>query len=861
MLANRHIIDIVVSDSAPPVGAIVSLAIQVQQPATASPIAAFRARIAFDPNGLEYVGEYQADPGVHAVNVIMDTVRIAGAAPGIGFADGRLVTLRFRVLDPAALKSIAMVVNEIRDLTFTDRHSEFAGGALSTTRVSRIIYDISSPVSSALVYGDATGDLTIDASDALAILTKDVGLTPVAGFDTSAADVNVDGRINALDAQIVLASLVGRDVSQFRLGDVVGSTRITVTSVAPDTLRPGITATITGTNFSSSTVGDTVMIDTVAAVVSAASSTQLTVTVPKTVPCRATHPASVTVRSNGATGHGRQMLVVAPQQRMQVGGVMLFDTDSAFRCNEFSSGHYLIAVYNPTRIESPTPVSFQLLSTSAKGLDSNVIARAVAPVSVRPIVASPLPWNSISGGATMQQRATAHLRFMEQDRQRVTNARVGGARRQAVSPSGGLHPRLDVIQTIGAYSTLHVIPATQSDPIYTVRARTAYVGTHAVILEDSLAPLAGQIDSYYQQLGAEFDNVMFPILTANFGNPMAMDANLSGTGRIVMLFTPVINTKFPGVEAFVTACDFLTPTDCPATNLTEVFYASVPTLPAAQAQIDPRYDVTTPPGWYNQIRGTLIHESKHITALAEKFSRATYPLLEQSWLEEGTAQIASELYARTIYGTAWKGDATYRQTLYCEIRLCANYSFTMFGHFAFLYDYEAQADSLSPINSGYTDATIYGSAWLMARWAADTYAANEPSFFKGLVQQINTNGVDNLEARTGQSWTTLLGRWAIAIAADHYQGFANLPGVPSWNLRDMFLGLYQDQAAFTSPYPLRMPVYNTATFSVAKSVAAGSAAFFDLTFPTAKQSIAIQATPVTNLPAGTPLRLAVIRVQ
>ena len=235
-----------------------------------------------------------------------------------------------------------------------------------------------------------------------------------------------------------------------------------------------------------------------------------------------------------------------------------------------------------------------------------------------------------------------------------------------------------------------------------------------------------------------------------------MDANLSGTGRIVMLFTPVINTEFPNLEAFVTSCDFLTTADCSASNLTEVFYAVVPTLAITPDGSDPRYDSRTPAGWFNYIRGTLIHESKHITAYAEKFSRASFPNLEESWLEEGTAQIATELYARTVYGTTWKGDATYRQTLYCEVRLCPGYSFAMFSPFAFLYDYEAQADSLSPINSGHTDPTIYGSAWLMARWAIDTYAANEPSFLKGIVQQVSTTGVANLEARTGQPWTKLL---------------------------------------------------------------------------------------------------------
>ena len=173
-----------------------------------------------------------------------------------------------------------------------------------------------------------------------------------------------------------------------------------------------------------------------------------------------------------------------------------------------------------------------------------------------------------------------------------------------------------------------------------------------------------------------------------------------------MLFTPIVNSQFQGLEGFVTACDFLTVADCPATNRSEVFYASVPTLLTTSDGSDPRYDLRTPVGWYNEVRGLVMHETKHITALAEKFSRGSEPMFDESWLEEATAQIARELYARTIYGTAWKGNATYQQTLSCEVRLCPGYSFLMFDHFMFLADYEAHPDSLSPLTAGWDDPTI-----------------------------------------------------------------------------------------------------------------------------------------------------------
>ena len=403
-------IAVTVSDSAATAGMTVSIAIEAQQPPIAHAIAAFRVRLAVPSRGLQYLGEVATDPGIRAVNVTGDTVRIAGAAPGAGFTDGQLITLRFRVVDPVALRSMTVLVDELRDTTFADRRVDFAtydqGVHVSITQgtAPHVAFDGLPPIGVQRVYGDATGDGTIDASDALAILTIDVGLTPPFGFDNVAADANVDGQVNALDAQIVLASLVGRDVGQFRMGDVVGSPRVTLTAITPDTLRPGVTATITGTNFGTTTVGDTVMIDTIAAAVTAATSTQLTVTVPAAMPCRATHPAAVTVRVSGATGHGRQMFVVAPQRTMHVGDVLLFDTDSAFRCNEFTSGRYFIAVYNAARVASFVPTPFQLVSTTAFGLDSTIVAdrtvppmapRTVSPPLRRPIT-PPLPWAASS---------------------------------------------------------------------------------------------------------------------------------------------------------------------------------------------------------------------------------------------------------------------------------------------------------------------------------------------------------------------------------------------------------------------------------------------------------------------------------
>jgi hypothetical protein len=54
------------------------------------------------------------------------------------------------------------------------------------------------------VTGDADCSSAIDARDSLAILQADVGLLPVSALCADNADVNGDGRINPIDAVLIL---------------------------------------------------------------------------------------------------------------------------------------------------------------------------------------------------------------------------------------------------------------------------------------------------------------------------------------------------------------------------------------------------------------------------------------------------------------------------------------------------------------------------------------------------------------------------------------------------------------------------------------------------------------------------------
>jgi hypothetical protein len=380
------------------------------------------------------------------------------------------------------------------------------------------------------------------------------------------------------------------------------------------------------------------------------------------------------------------------------------------------------------------------------------------------------------------------------------------------------------IATVGAITPLK-IPNLDAGNFCTssiaVGARTAWVGQRAIIVEDTVSvlngvpTLKGQLDSLYALVGQEFDAVMWPILTQSFGNPLAMDNLLSRTGKIVMVFSPRVNAMLAGsLTGFVASCDFFPASQAPSSNVGQYFYAITPTSLAAG------YSPGTRNGWRREMRGTIIHEVKHITSFGERFARNAE--FEELWLEEGTARHAEEQYARGVYGVAWKANTGYQASTYCDWRSvgdvapqCAGTPLLMLRHFDGVYQYLQSPEPYTVFGrTGAGDITFYGTAWSVVRWMMDHFATSESAFLSGLVQSTRA-GVANLEARvSGRTWEEMFGEWALMLYADDYPGvtFANTRlQLPSWNLRDQFLGLCNDRGPCLNPsnpsslYPLAYP--------------------------------------------------------
>lgn len=611
-----------------------------------------------------------------------------------------------------------------------------------------------------------------------------------------------------------------------------------ITGTSSATLVPGGSGTLTGTNFGAAIADNQVIVNGVAGAVTAATATSVTFTVPaKTaLPCTATGPASVALVANGDTAFATMPLRVASERSLAIGEALLLTADADLVCNEFagSGGKYLITAFNYAT-NGGVRTSFRL---TGSGQTVASASPAMAP--------SQAAAAQISRRVMADDRTTRHLRahatFMRQDRElasRLGNPRLRQRSRQR-GVGGGVALNVAAVEppAVGQQVSYRMRKTLTSASTYDeVAFKVVYSGTKMVILEDMASPLAGTMDAEYVKLGQEFDQVMYDQLLA-FGNPLVVDSALDNNGRMLALFSPrvnnyTINGLSNQILGFVTLCDFfprvpLTLPDstvvpaCPSSNEGEAFYALVPD-PSASWSISL---------WRRLMRGTLIHEAKHIASYAWRYYYDASEL-EETWLEEATAQQASEIWARSIYSRGVKQDIGWADGPNCDYApaggACPDPAEGILHHFGFLYDHYAALESKSILDDpfGSIDPVIYGSSWSFIRYVTDTYGQSEAAFLGSIVRVQNDHGVANVASKSGKPFSELLGMFSLASAADNYPG-VNLTDpklrLPSWNSRDLFQNMSDNlhngpggPSAFPLPWPLQVRKVSFGNFNTAQA--------------------------------------------
>ncbi len=686
------------------------------------------------------------------------------------------------------------------------------------------------------------------------------------------ATIDGTGSLKALAGGSVIITATTDDVTA-QITVVVspppGTSVPTVTAIAPATLTPGMTATITGTGFDAAAAGNTVEIAGVAVLVTAATTTQLTVQLPAAgLPCVSTQPVNVDVSTIAGTGTKQQPLTVATSRTLAVGASFMATAAGSAACNELSaSGTYIVSVFNAT--EALPNSAGVVLRGAPPGVLASVSAQADALRSLA-LAAPNVVWHVPIDPAVDAARKE-HLQHLEQGAalfNRLRRSRGGSlASRTAAGGGASTSNFAPVPLNVGDNTTINFnynFCEVGKSPVIT--ARVAYVGPKTIVLEDNASPLAGKIDADMIALAQEFESVSFPLLL-NFGNPLAFDDSTDGNGRIIMMFTPQVNAAGAGILGFVQLCDLFDPKRdlrVNASNKAEIFYArAVTDTSPTSTTLNGR------PQWKRQMPATLIHESKHITSNAERFADPRPAIDEEVWLEEATAQVASELYGRAIHGNGWRTNSTYTGTLDCEIRpgtpRCGAGTFVMGNHFLYLADFLQKIEAKT-ILSGTDDNDIYGSSWMFVRWLTDTYGgSDEGAFLRSIVKSVTTRGVINVTTPSGKSWAELLSQFTLMLAADELAGVSSPYQEGSWNLPGVFAGYNQDlqnpppaaplairQAAFGSSFQATATLKGGGALLVRVSGTPGAAG---------TQLLDLHAINGGALPAGSKIGIAVLRIQ
>lgn len=652
---------------------------------------------------------------------------------------------------------------------------------------------------------------------------------------------------------------------------------------------PGGAGRLTGQNFGAAPGDNAVYVNGAPALVTAASPTSVDFVVPSRLqlPCTATGPAQVLLVTAGDTAATTAALRVATPRQLDVGASLLLTSENDLLCNEFlgNGGRYLITAFNyatnaGVRVSFKLPGSAQAAPAVAAAGDMGATGAVVPDGRAETQGASRLD-------DAMTRHLKAHAAFTAQDRELARRlGRPQLARRRAARQLPGAAPSLAAVEppAVGENLSYRMRRTLNSTSTFDdVDFRVVYSGTKIVILEDAASPLARTMDQEYVRLGEEFDQVMFDLLLA-FGNPLVVDSALDNNGRLLALFSPRVNAfEIAGVSnqilGFVTLCDFF-PREpvtlpggevipaCPASNEGEVFYALVPD-PAAGWTIG---------FWRRLMRGTLIHEAKHIASYAWRYYYDASQL-EEIWLEEATAQVASELWARQMYGHGQGEDVAWADGPLCDYAqqssTCPDPAEGILHHFSFLYDHYASSETKSILDDpfGPLDRVIYGSSWSFVRYVADNYAPDEAGLLGSLIQVQNDRGVANVAGKSGTPFSELLGMWSLASLADNYpQAILTDPRLqlPSWNSRDLFQNMSRSlrgaggSVVFPQEWPLQVRQVQFGTFQSARADVANLRGGGFVAWELSGAQLGPQALAIRSTNGGAPpafIGMAIVRIQ
>jgi hypothetical protein len=321
--------------------------------------------------------------------------------------------------------------------------------------------------------------------------------------------------------------------------------------------------------------------------------------------------------------------------------------------------------------------------------------------------------------------------------------------------------------------------------------RVVAVGARSVVLADVANPSGGLTDAEYASFAAGFDTLVYPGVTAAFGEPGDVDDN----GRIVIFYTRAVNELTnAGSGAYVGG--YFHPRDlfptrtrngltgCGASNFAEMFYMLVP---------DPSGSVNGNVFSRDLILqtslGTIGHEFQHlINASRRLYEIGTTNYNEETWLNEAMSHIAEEVLFYRASGLTARQNIR-GQEVQGSPRLFNSYRTYMDQNIRRYEQYLATPETESPYDVGDTDANdlaTRGAGWAFLRYAADRRGGNEGELWRALIDG-STLGFANLQRALGTDPRPWIRDWTVSVFTDDVvTGIDARFTQPSWRFRTFF---------------------------------------------------------------------------
>lgn len=633
-----------------------------------------------------------APPGARLAALLLVTLAACGDPAGPG--NGGL-TLSVRSGD-AQFGSPGMALLDPFEVVVLDRRQEPVPGATVTWRI--------------LEGAGATLNPTTSTTDSSGVATARLMLGPGIGQYRVEAVVN-----RGAEPVYFLARSVCTPV---------------ISGVEPAIVNAGETVRITGEHFSPDPEHNAVLFGGMRGEVLSASSTELVVEVPRCVPERS---VLVTVQLGPVTSAPAQIEVGAiagTVLALAVGQSVTLTGAQNFGCVRLPGGQpnatYLVVMQNVADVPDQ-PMPFQL---------AGLTGQTTSPPQVR--LASGVTGAELDplGFGTTASEWELGLRAREREidpRDAVRPRRDAGALATAAPPAVGDRRNFRVLDKDGKLTT--------------VTAEVKHVSNRAILYQDLDAPAGGFTAQDFVTFGRYFDDPIYDAVVSVYGEPSDIDQN----GRIIILFTPVVNAMTPrGSSGFISGFFYgLDLTTLAGSNRAEIFYSLVP---------DPSGRFSDARGTEQVLRATppvLAHEFQHMIHFNQRVLQREVGI-ETLWLSEGLAHMAEDVVGQVFRA---RGDSENADRFQLPNYVRAS---------RFL-DNPRTHSVIAVRPPGSLEER--GAQWLMVKYLAGHFGGND---LLRRITQTTRSGVNNLTTETGAAWSTLFGDWSIALWAT---GAPELQGV------------------------------------------------------------------------------------